>query len=121
MPSDDNFLHEALRNVSLPADDDAPGPRPMIAILDAKPGMANQLREIIFELVVQVRREPGCLTFKAYQARDVEGRFYLYEVYAGAAAFDEHLLTQHVHDFIATVPALSIAGSLVHLNEFNES
>jgi quinol monooxygenase YgiN len=119
MPSDDNDVKEALQRVSLPADDDGPGPRPMIAILDAKPGMAGQLREIVVELVRQVRREPGCLTFIAYQARDAEGRFYLYEVYASAAAFDQHLQTQHVHDFIAAVPALSTAepGSLVHLSE----
>jgi quinol monooxygenase YgiN len=90
----------------------------MIAILDAKPGLASQLREIIVELVRQVRREPGCPTFTTYQARESEGRFYLYEIYASAAAFDEHLQTQHVHDFIAAVPALCTAGSLVHLNEF---
>lgn len=91
----------------------------MIAVLDARPGLAGQLREKIAELAAQVRREPGCLTFTAYEARDVPGRFYLYEVYASAAAFGEHLQTQPVHDFIAAVPALSTArpGSLVQLDE----
>jgi quinol monooxygenase YgiN len=91
----------------------------MIAILDAKPGRAGQRREVIAELVRQVRREPGCLTFTAYQARDTQDRFYLYEVYASAAAFADHLQTQHVHDFIAAVPALATAepGSLVQLDE----
>ena len=80
----------------------------MIAVLDARTGLGGQ-----------VRREPGCLTFTAYKARDVLGRFYLYEVYASAAAFAEHLQTQAVHDFIAAVPALSTAqpGSLVQLDE----
>ena len=80
----------------------------MIAVLDARPGLA-----------AQVRREPGCLTFTAYEARDVPGRFYLYEVYASAAAFAEHLQTQPVHDFIASVPARSTGqpGSLVQLDE----
>jgi quinol monooxygenase YgiN len=43
----------------------------------------------------------------------------LYEVYASAAAFDEHLQTQHVHDFLAAVSALSTAqpGSLMQLDE----
>jgi len=91
----------------------------MIAVLDARPGLAGQLREKIAELAAQVRREPGCLTFTAYEARDAPGRFYLYEVYASAAALAAHLQTQHVHDFIAAVPALSTAqpGSLVHLDE----
>ena len=82
-------------------------------------GLAGQLREKIAELAAQVRREPGCLTFTAYEARDVPGRFYLYEVYASAAAFAEHLQTQPVHDFIASVPAFSTAqpGSLMQLDE----
>ena len=91
----------------------------MIAVLEARPGLGGQLREKIAELAAQVRHEPGCLTFTAYEARDVPGRFYLYEVYASAAAFAEHLQTQPVHDFIASVPALSTAqpGSLVQLDE----
>ena len=91
----------------------------MIAVLDARPGLADQLREKIAELAAHVRREPGCLTFTAYEARDVPGRFYLYEVYASAAAFAEHPQTQPVHDFIAAVPALSTAqpGSLAQLDE----
>jgi len=49
------------------------------------------------------------------QARETQGRFYLYEVYASAAPLGERLQTQHVHNFIAAIPALSTAeppGSL---------
>jgi quinol monooxygenase YgiN len=91
----------------------------MIAVLDAKPGLAGAFRERIVELVRDVRREPGCATFTAYEARDTPGRFYLYEVYTDAAAFDAHLKTDHVHAFISAIPALSTGGpgSLVQLNE----
>jgi quinol monooxygenase YgiN len=108
MPSDDSSVSDALSHQSLKVSRDDPGPRPMIAVLDARPGLAGQLR-----------REPGCLIFTAYEARDVPGRFYLYEVYASAAAFAKHLHTQPVHDFIASVPAFSTAqpGSLVQLDE----
>jgi quinol monooxygenase YgiN len=66
-----------------------------------------------------VRREPGCVAFTAYEARDTPGRFYLYETYTDAAAFDAHLKTDHVHAFISAIPALITggAGSLVQLNE----
>jgi quinol monooxygenase YgiN len=93
MPSDDNSVRAALNHQSLKVSRDDPGPRPMIAVLDARPGLAGQLREKIAELAAQVRREPGCLTFTAYEARDAPGRFYLYEVYASAAASAEHLQT----------------------------
>ena len=119
MPSDDSSVGDALSHQSLQVSRDDPRPRPMIAVLEARPGLGGQLREKIAELAAQVRREPGCLTFTAYKARDVPGRFYLYEVYASAAAFAEHLQTQPVHDFITSVPALSTAqpGSLVQLDE----
>ena len=54
-----------------------------------------------------------------YEARDVEGRFYLYEIYTDAAPFDTHLHTEHVRRFIASLPALSIGGpsDLVQLDE----
>ena len=66
-----------------------------------------------------MRRKPGCATFTAYEARDIPGRFYLYEVYTNAAAFAAHLKTQPVHAFISAIPALSTGGpgSLVQLNE----
>ena len=66
-----------------------------------------------------VRREPGCVTFTAHEARDTPGRFYLYEVYTDAAAFATHLQTEHVHTFISTIPDLSTGGpgSLIQLNE----
>jgi quinol monooxygenase YgiN len=66
-----------------------------------------------------VRREPGCVTFTAYEARDTPGRFYLYEIYTDAAALYAHLKNDHVHAFISASPALGTggAGSLVQLNE----
>ena len=84
MPSDDSSVGDALSHQSLQVSRDDPGPRPMIAVLDARPGLAGQLREKIAELAAHVRRESGCLIFTAYEARDVPGRFYLYEVYAPA-------------------------------------
>lgn len=37
------------------------GPRPMIAVVDAKAGHARELRAEIEEEAASVRREPGCL------------------------------------------------------------
>lgn len=115
----EDFLTASLHHGSLQVDTSDPNPRPMIAVLDAKPGLADAFRERIVELVRQVRREPGCLILTAYEARDTPGRFYLYEIYSDAAAFDAHLKTDHVHAFISALPALSTGGpgSLVQLNE----
>jgi hypothetical protein len=59
MPSDDSSVRDALNHQSLQVSRDDPGPRPMIAVLDARPGLAGQLREKIAELAAQVRRTGG--------------------------------------------------------------
>jgi hypothetical protein len=71
MPSDDSSVRDVLSHQSLKVSRDDPGPRPMIAVLDARPGLAGQLREKIAKLAAQVRREADCLTFTAHEARDV--------------------------------------------------
>jgi quinol monooxygenase YgiN len=116
-----DFLTTALQHGNLQVDTNDPSPRPMIAILDARPGLADEFRDKIVELVQAVRQEPGCITFTAYEARDTPGRFYLYEIYTDAAAFDAHLTTDHVHTFISSIPALSTGGpgSLIQLNEIS--
>jgi quinol monooxygenase YgiN len=115
----EDFLTASLRYGNLQVDTADPNPRPMIAILDARPGLEDTFRAKIVELVRAVRSEPGCVTFTAYEARDTPGRFYPYEVYTDAAAFDAHLQTGHVRTFISAIPALSTGGpgSLIHLNE----
>ena len=119
MPAAEDYLTAALHHRNLQVDITDPSQRPMIAILDAKPGLVDAFRECIAELVRAVRREPGCVTFTAYEARDTPGRFYLYEVYTDAAAFAAHLQTDHVHTFISAIPDLSTGGpgSLIQLNE----
>jgi len=115
----EDFVTASLHHGNLQVDTTDPNPRPMIAVLDSKPGLVPEFRAAIVELVRQVRQEPGCLTFTAYEARDIPGRFYLYEVYADAAAFAAHLKTDHVHTFISSIPELSTGGpsSLIQLDE----
>ena len=115
----EDYLTASLQHSNLQVDVTDPNPRPMIAVLDAKPGLEDSFRARIVELVRHVRQEPGCTTFTAYEARDTPGRFYLYEVYADSAAFATHLQTDHVHTFISSIPGLSTAspGSLIQLDE----
>jgi quinol monooxygenase YgiN len=94
-------------------------PRPLLAVLEAKPGHADALRAMIVKLTRENRREPGCIAFIAYEADGIPGRFYLYEVFADADAFDEHLATDHVNEFRAALSSVSPSGpeDLVQLIE----
>ncbi|WP_420707875.1 putative quinol monooxygenase [Streptomyces sp. NRRL F-525] len=69
--------------------------------------MAPKTSVRIVELVREVRSEPSCVTFTAYEAGDVPGRFYLYEVYTEAATFAARPRAKHVHRFISAIPTLS--------------
>jgi quinol monooxygenase YgiN len=94
-------------------------PRPLLAVLEANPGCADELRELITTLTRHNRQEPGCVTFIPYEADQYPGRFYLYEIFADADAFDEHLETDHVKAFRTALSTVSPSGpsNLVQLVE----
>lgn len=50
-----------------------------------------------------LRLEGGCLEFKVWTGSAQESHVYLYEVYEGAAAFQEHLQSRHFKQFDAEV------------------
>ena len=54
MTGNEDFLTASLHHGNLQVDTSDLNPRPMIAVLDAKPGLADAFRERIVELVRQV-------------------------------------------------------------------
>ena len=96
-----------------------PGPRPMVAIVHAKPGHEPQLANAITILAPAVRAEPGCIEFRAFRDPANPGAFYLFEVYADTDAFRAHLGTAHVSQFLTEAAQHSTTGAagLVHLIE----
>ena len=60
MPGDGSSVRDALNHQSLQVSRDDPGPRPMIAVLDARPGLAGRLREkIAKQLAAQSAASPA--------------------------------------------------------------
>jgi quinol monooxygenase YgiN len=101
------------------SDDLPPGERPMIAVVRAVPGHEQQLATAIATLTTAVRREAGCLEFRAFQAVADPAAFHLYEIYTGTEAFRTHLGTDHVAHFFTELAQHSTtdAGALVQLVE----
>jgi quinol monooxygenase YgiN len=110
---------EEIDGVVIGPNIDRSKPRPMIAVLEARAGQADELRELIIQLIRQVRLEPGCISFIPYEADRIAGRFYLYEQFADANAFEAHLELDHVKTFRAALPSVSPSGpaALVQLVE----
>ena len=99
-----------VSGVVIGPDIDRSQPRPLLAILEAKAGCADELRTLIIDLTRENRREPGCVAFIPYEVDRIPGRFYLYEIFADAAAFEAHLATDHVKQFRAALPQVSTSG-----------
>lgn len=84
--------------------------RPILAILDAKPGREQELKEIIIALTQHNRREAGCVTFIPYESDRFPHRFFLYEVFQDADAFEIHLGYDHVQHFRSMLNTVSDSG-----------
>lgn len=84
----------------------------MLAVLEAKPGRADDLRRLIDRLAPQVSEEPGCVSFLPFHDREDRSRFYISEVYRDEAAFQRHLRTAHVRTFLAAIADVAIDASM---------
>ncbi len=89
---------------------DRSAPRPILAILDAKPGREQELKDILIELTQRNREEAGCVTFIPYAADRFPHRFYLYEIFNDADSFEVHLGYDHVKHFRSVLGSVSDSG-----------
>ena len=102
--------HENFGGVIIGPTVDRSVPRPILAILDAKPGCEQELKDILIELTRKNRAEPGCVTFIPYESDRFPQRFFLYEVFHDADAFETHLEYDHVKHFRSLLPTVSVSG-----------
>ncbi len=77
-----------------------------LAILTARPGNRDALRDGLLALVEPTRKEPGCLDYVLFEMQDAPGTFYMREAFTSRAALDAHFGTPHFRAFAATVESL---------------
>lgn len=77
-----------------------------IAVLKAKPGKQQALKEGLLALVEPTRTEPGNLDYVLYELRDEPGTFYMREAFKDQAALDAHFATAYFQRFAATADEL---------------
>ena len=61
-----------------------------LAILEAKAGQRDPLRDALRTLVPLTRQEPGCLDYTLFERIDSPGTFYMRESFRDQAALDAH-------------------------------
>ena len=77
-----------------------------IAVLKAKAGIEQALKEELLALVAPIRAEPGNLDYVLFEQRDEQGTFYMREAFRDQAALDAHISMPYFKRFAATADDL---------------
>ncbi|ATX91140.1 antibiotic biosynthesis monooxygenase [Citrobacter freundii] len=72
----------------------------IIAVLKAKPGKIDALKQALQALLLPTRREPGNIEYALFQLRDTPDVFNVRESWRGQAGLDEHIALPHFQAFI---------------------
>lgn len=78
-----------------------------IAMLTARPGKADALRDLLEQLVEPSRAEPGSLRYDLWADPDRPSRFVLDELYVDHAAVEAHHATPHFQNYLARISDLA--------------
>jgi quinol monooxygenase YgiN len=86
----------------------------LIAIFDAKPDTADELRERLIELETLSKVEDGCERYELHTDDERPLRFTYVETWSSAAAHAAHDLTDHVQRIIRDIPRLTARPVEIH-------
>ncbi|HDT6544591.1 TPA: antibiotic biosynthesis monooxygenase [Kluyvera ascorbata] len=78
----------------------------IIAVLKARPGKTQSLRDALKALLLPTRQEPGNLDYTLFQLRDEPETFYMRESWRDEAALEEHIALPHFQAFIGQMESL---------------
>ncbi|AKU98381.1 hypothetical protein AKJ09_05045 [Labilithrix luteola] len=76
------------------------------AFFTAKPGGEDALGARLLALVEPTRTEPGCVRYGILRSADQPDLWFVYEDWRDEAAFDAHMQTPYVQQFMKDVPTL---------------
>lgn len=77
--------------------------RVLLALWKAKEGKEDVIEGVLETMSPLSRGEPGCLHYQAHRSVDDRRLFFLYEVYADAAAIDAHRAAPHFQEHVVGV------------------
>ena len=62
----------------------------LVAMVKAKPGEEDAVKEVLLSLVEPTRKEAGCLCYNLHQSKNDKSQFMFYEQWASKEALDAH-------------------------------
>lgn len=77
----------------------------VVAVVTAKPGSEDVVRQAFLGIVAPTRQEPGCLSYSLSESESAPGTFVTVEEWRDPADLDTHMSAPHVQS------ALEVLGS----------
>ena len=74
--------------------------------ISAKPGKGADMAELLEEMVIEGRKEPGVLAYDPYRSVELPDTIFMYEVYQDQSALDEHRKNPALEPFHARLMEL---------------
>jgi quinol monooxygenase YgiN len=90
------------------------------AILKAKPGKEQQLREELGKVLPPSRAEEGCVNYTLHESMDDKGTFVFYETWKDEESLQSHTETAHYKAYRQNVADLLDAREVYRLKEVVE-
>jgi quinol monooxygenase YgiN len=85
--------------------------RSLYAEFTVIPGNEDRVRELLTELTVKVRAEPGNIAFEPYTLESDSSHYFVFEIYKDEHAFAEHIAQEHGKHFNAELSSLVAGGA----------
>lgn len=82
-------------------------PIKIVAVLTARPGKADALRDLLNTMLAPSRAEPGNLRYDLWVDQAEPGRFVLDELYADADAVAAHRASDHFQTYLTSIGDLA--------------
>ena len=89
-------------------------PLPVVAVITAKPGQEDLVREALSDLVAPTRDEAGCLSYSLYQSSDDATVFVTVESWNEASDLEGHMKSAHIAATLAKAGDALAGAPVIH-------
>ena len=86
----------------------------VVAVITAKPGSEDVVREAMEGLVAPTREESGCLSYDLSESTAAAGTFITVEEWSDAADLDAHMQTPHIQSALGVLGSELAAPPAIH-------
>lgn len=92
-------------------------PLTVMALIKAKKGKAQELKQELQSLVGPTRNEEGCINYNLHQSQEDENLFMFYENWDSKNHLERHLASSHIKGFLEKEKSLLAEPITIQLFE----